>query len=399
MSNLFSFLRQHFSFIIIAFGAICFFLLNILLKDSLSPQNYGTYSIFITYISLLSSFGMLGFEQTLIRTTKIKKKLEVEKSVIIPSLLSVFFVSLISSYLLMNNYDIGLDYYYLIILSILVILTKLIFNLNRMRSKFILSQLSVNFWKIGLFVITLYFLFFKINFKIIDLFQATLILFSISAILIFPLFNKIVFLNNKTIIELLKQSFLFFLTLFTISLISFGDRFFIENRFGLSEMGNYFFYINIFLFPFLLFQSYIGFKEIIVFKKDFNLKILNDKINLACKYSVCFSIVLFLCLFLIESLRIYDLKISLNLDIILPLILLGNIKVVYALLSSAMGAIANEKMLVDINIKSIFTIILIIPCIYYFASNIALSILFIITLWIIRCLIWYNQLLKYENKI
>ena len=97
--------------------------------------------------------------------------------------------------------------------------------------------------------------------------------------------------------------------------------------------------------------------------------------------------------------RIYDLKISLNLDIILPLILLGNIKVVYALLSSAMGAVANEKMLVDINIKSILTIILIIPCIYYFASNIALSILFIITLWIIRCLIWYNQLLKYENKI
>ena len=374
-----------------------FFLLNILLKDSLSPKNYGTYSIFITYISLLSSFGMLGFEQTLIRTTKIKKKLEVEKSVIIPSLLSVFFVSLISSYLLMNNYDIGLDYYYLIILSILVVLTKLIFNLNRMRSKFILSQLSVNFWKIGLFVITLYFLFFKINFKIFDLFQATLILFSISAILIFPLFNKIVFLNNKTIIELLKQSFLFFLTLFTISLISFGDRFFIENRFGLSEMGNYFFYINIFLFPFLLFQSYIGFKEIIVFKKDFNLKILNNKINLAFRYSSCFSIVLFLCLFLIEYLKIYDLKISLNLDIILPLILLGNIKVVYALLSSAMGAIANEKMLININIKSILTIILIIPCIYFFAYNISLSILFIITLWIIRSLIWYNQLLKYEN--
>ena len=397
MSNLFFFLRQHFSFMIIAIAAMCFFLLNILLKDSLAPHNYGTYSIFITYISLLSSFGMLGFEQTLIRTTKIKQKLEVEKSVIIPSIVSLLFVSLIGSYLLMNNYDIGLDFYHLITLSILVIITKLIFNLNRMKSKFILSQLSINFWKIGLFIITLYLVFFEINFDISDLFQSILILFFLSCILIFPLFKMIVFFNNKTIIELLKQSFLFFLTLFTISLISFGDRFFIENRFGLSEMGNYFFYINIFLFPFLLFQSYIGFKEIIVFKKDFNLKKLNDKITLACLYSLCFSVVLFLCLFLIEYLNIYDLKIGSNLDIILPLILLGNIKVVYALLSSAMGAVANDGMLVDINIKSIVTIILIIPLIYFFASNISLSILFIITLWIIRCLIWYNQLLKYEN--
>ena len=96
---------------------------------------------------------MLGFEQTLIRTTKIKQKLEVEKSAIIPSVVSVLFVSLIGSYLLLNNYNTGLDYYYLITLSFLVILTKLIFNLNRMRSKFILSQLSINFWKIGLFAI------------------------------------------------------------------------------------------------------------------------------------------------------------------------------------------------------------------------------------------------------
>ena len=72
-------------------------------------------------------------------------------------------------------------------------------------------------------------------------------------------------------------------------------------------MGNYFFYINIFLFPFMLFQNYIGFKEIIVFKKDFSQKMLNDKIVLAQKYSLCFSIVLIISLCLIEYLNIYDL--------------------------------------------------------------------------------------------
>ena len=397
MSNFFLSFRKHFSFVIIAFGSICFFLVNFLLKDYLSQDNYGTYSIFITYISLLSSFGMLGFEQTLIRTSKIKQKLEIEKSVILPSFISVFFVSIVGSYLIINNYEIGLDYYYLLTLSTLVILTKLVFNLSRMMSKFIFSQLSLNFWKIGLFLITLYLVFFEIKIKIFDLFQYVLILFFVSGILIFPLFKQIVVVHEKKIIALIKQSLLFFLTLFTISLISFGDRFFIENRFGLSEMGNYFFYINIFLFPFMLFQNYIGFKEIIVFKKDFSQKMLNDKIVLAQKYSLCFSIVLIISLCLIEYLNIYDLQILLNLDIIIPLIILGNIKVIYSLLSSAVGAVANDKMLIDINIKSIFSIFLIMPCIYYFAFNISITIFFIITLWLIRSLIWYKQLLKYEN--
>ena len=397
MSNFFLSFRKHFSFVIIAFGSLCFFLVNFLLKDYLSQDNYGTYSIFITYISLLSSFGMLGFEQTLIRTSKIKQKLEIEKSVILPSFISVFFVSIVGSYLIINNYEIGLDYYYLLTLSTLVILTKLVFNLSRMMSKFIFSQLSLNFWKIGLFLITLYLVFFEIKIKILDLFQYVLILFFVSGILIFPLFKQIVVVHEKKIIALIKQSLLFFLTLFTISLISFGDRFFIENRFGLSEMGNYFFYINIFLFPFMLFQNYIGFKEIIVFKKDFSQKMLNDKIVLAQKYSLCFSIVLIISLCLIEYLNMYDLQILLNLDIIIPLIILGNIKVIYSLLSSAVGAVANDKMLIDINIKSIFSIFLIMPCIYYFAFNISITIFFIITLWLIRSLIWYKQLLKYEN--
>ena len=109
--------------------------------------------------------------------SKIKQKLEIEKSIILPSVISVFFVSIVGSYLIINNYKIGLDYYYLLTLSTLVILTKLVFNLSRMMSKFIFSQLSLNFWKIGLFLITLYLVFFEIKIKILDLFQYVLFLF------------------------------------------------------------------------------------------------------------------------------------------------------------------------------------------------------------------------------
>ena len=393
----YSFVKKHFSLFVIAFGSLAFFLLNILLKDQLSSYDYGTYSIFITYISLLSSFGMLGFEQTLMRTSKIKDKLKIEKSIFLPALVSTLFVSLIGSYLMNINYDMTLNIFALFILSILIVFTKLVFNLYRLRSSFIISQISLNFWKIGLFFIVAYFIFFDIVFTNKDLFVIVVYLFCISAILILGILNHIVFFKNKSMLELIKKSSLFFLTLFTISIISFGDRFFIESRFGLSELGGYFFYINIFLFPFSLFQTYVGFKEIISFKNKFSIRLLKNKAILISKYSFFFSFFLFFSIFFIEHSGLYNLNIKSNLDIILPLIFLGNIKVIYSLFSSAIGAISNNSMLININIKSIFSLILILPCIYYFSFNISVTIIFIITLWIIRCWIWYNQLQKYEN--
>ena len=395
----FNFIQKHFSLFVIAFGSLCFFILNVLLKEQISSYDYGTYSMFITYISLLSSFGMLGFEQTLLRTSEIKSKLEIDKGIIFPSIISILFVSTIGSYLMFNNYDIQLDVLTLFVFSILVILTKLIFNLYRLRSKFTISQISINFWKIALFFIVGYYILFDIDFTIQDLFVSVFFLFCISGVLILGMLNKVVFNYNKSGLELVKKSSLFFLILFTISLISFGDRFFIESRFGLSELGDYFFYINIFLFPFSLFQTYIGFKEIVSFKKDFSLKLLRSKIILASKYSSFFSIILFFSIYLVEHIGLYDLKITSNLNIIIPLIFLGNIKIVYSLFSSAIGAIANDTMLANINIKSILSIILILPCIYYFSFNISITIIFIITLWVIRCLIWYNQLKKYKSVI
>tara|TARA_B110000116_G_scaffold125064_1_gene108415 strand:- start:188 stop:1396 length:1209 start_codon:yes stop_codon:yes gene_type:complete len=395
----FNFIQKHFSLFVIAFGSLCFFILNVLLKEQISSYDYGTYSMFITYISLLSSFGMLGFEQTLLRTSEIKSKLEIDKGIIFPSIISILFVSTIGSYLMFNNYDIQLDVLTLFVFSILVILTKLIFNLYRLRSKFTISQISINFWKIALFFIVGYYILFDIDFTIQDLFVSVFFLFCISGVLILGILNKVVFNYNKSGLELVKKSSLFFLILFTISLISFGDRFFIESRFGLSELGDYFFYINIFLFPFSLFQTYIGFKEIVSFKKDFSLKLLRSKIILASKYSSFFSIILFFSIYLVEHIGLYDLKITSNLNIIIPLIFLGNIKIVYSLFSSAIGAIANDTMLANINIKSILSIILILPCIYYFSFNISITIIFIITLWVIRCLIWYNQLKKYKSVI
>jgi hypothetical protein len=85
------------------------------------------------------------------------------------------------------------------------------------------------------------------------------------------------------------------------------------------------------------------------------------------------------------------------LNIIIPLIFLGIIKIAYSLLSAAMGAICSDDMLFEVNVKSILSILVVMPLIYYFSFNISITLIFIIALWLIRCFIWYNQLQKNEN--
>ena len=387
-------LRQNLSFFVLALSSFSFFILNIILKDNLSPDDYGLFSIFISYISLLSSFGMFGFEQTLLRTSKIKSKLEIEKEIILPALLSIFLSSIIGTFLMLSNYDINMSFLLFCLLSFIVITTKLLYNLFRLLSSYILSQITLNFWKILLTIIICSTYVIHYKFTIDFIFNTVLLLFAISLLFAFFLYKKIDLTNTIKTTLLLKKSFLFFIALLTISLLGYGDRFFIESRFGLATLGDYFFYLNVFLFPFSLFQTYIGFKEIVTFKKSYSISILNKKISSVFKYSFFFSCVLFFVIYMVEFLGFYKMNIFSNLEIILPLILLGNIKILYSLLSSAIGAISDDIMLLKVNLKSIISLLIICPLIYFYSFNLLLTIIFIIILWVFRCIIWYYQLIK-----
>jgi len=392
--RLLNILRQNLSFFVLALSSFSFFILNIILKDNLSPDDYGLFSIFISYISLLSSFGMFGFEQTILRTSKIKSNLEIEKEIILPALLSIFLSSIIGTFLMLSNYDINMSFLLFCLLSFIVITTKLLYNLFRLLSSYILSQITLNFWKILLTIIICSTYVIHYKFTIDFIFNTVLLLFAISLLFAFFLYKKIDLTNTIKTTLLLRKSFLFFIALLTISLLGYGDRFFIESRFGLATLGDYFFYLNVFLFPFSLFQTYIGFKEIVTFKKSYSISILNKKISSVFKYSFFFSCVLFFIIYLVEFLGFYNMNMLSNLDIILPLILLGNVKIIYSLLSSAIGAISDDNMLLRVNLKSIISLLIICPLIYFYSFNLLLTIIFIIILWVFRCIIWYYQLIK-----
>ena len=90
---------------------------------------------------------------------------------------------------------------------------------------------------------------------------------------------------------------------------------------------------------------------------------------------------------------IYDLKISQNLLLILVLIFWGVVRIVAALLSSAIGAVGDQKDLNKINIYSgalFLFLFLLIPLVH---TIIGVVILFIV-IWVLRYSAYYFLLLK-----
>lgn len=392
------FINKHFSLLVLVLASGSFFLTNIILKEHLSSENYGLYSIFITYISLLSSFGMLGLEQVIMRNSKIlSDKVIISKNLLIPIILSILFVSILGSYLFINNYNISATYIFLSIITLLVILTKLISNLFRLLSMFTFSQIALNLWKLALFLVLLILIFRGESINIKDINSIIFLLLVVTMFMVFFIIRRVKFSHTISIESFFSQAFLFLLSLVTISLINYGDRFFIESRFGLDELGSYFFFINLFLFPFTLLQSYVGFKEIISFKLLYNHSLLVKKLNQILRYSILFAIFLFVFAFLIDFFGFYKIDLLKNLQMIVLFLMLGIIKVIYSIFSSAMGAICDNKMLYKTNMYSIISILLLIPVIYYYATTITITIMFLIVLWIIRCIIWYKQLSSFEN--
>ena len=71
------FLKKHISLLLMIVGAGSVFLVNIVLKATLSDFEYGEYSIFITFLQVCISFGLLGLEQVFLRLSEVSNKQEI----------------------------------------------------------------------------------------------------------------------------------------------------------------------------------------------------------------------------------------------------------------------------------------------------------------------------------
>lgn len=393
---------RHLSLLMIIAGAGAFFLANIVLKELLNELEYGQYSIFVTYFSLIYVFGIFGTEQTFLRFSK-----RVAANIIETQKTQLYLIGFLAT-LTASCGTFFLKYYYseipistsiLFFSSFSMIAMMFLYNILRLNVKFVLSQFVTNYWKIILFVTTFFF-YFKGKCSLEDF--IFFIMINIIAIFLFTLFYisrgiNLIFTNEVSSRSILVTSFHFFLAILGFSLITFADRFIIERKFSIAELGNYFYLTNFFLAPFTILQNYIGFKQLIVFKekfdKDYYISFNRRAIFLG--FIVSFSLVILS--YFLSMLGLLKIDFSDSLQIILLLLLLGMVRLYSSSVISAFEARTSITTLRNSNFYILlFTIILMIIAIVFTFSIEATVICFIIV-WMFRCIV-HRQLLLLQIK-
>lgn len=395
---------EHSSLIILFSGAVSFFLSNVLMKGVLVSVDYSSYSIYITYLSLLYLFGILGSEQVFMRfsSSKEKNKIITQKSILVYITIVVFSTSILSTVIFKSFYPvIPIHFGFLFVTSFSIIGMLFLFNVLRLNLDFLWSQLVSNFWKVILLLTTFFFLIF--DFKdikwLINIISASIIVVFLATFFIILKRIRFNFQEDLSLIQVLNSAFHFFLAILSFSLITFADRFIIETKFSVQEFNNYFYLSNFFLAPFSILQNYIGFRQLLKFKNGFDKKYFFDFNKTVLKLGILLCTVLFFVFYALSKSSFFDFDYNDYLYIIIFLLLTGLMRM-YS--SSVLSAFEAQTTINNLR-KSNFYIVLItivVTTIAIFMSTKITSVLFcFLLIWFLRTLIYKCLILKqFEEK-
>jgi hypothetical protein len=351
-------------------------------------------------------YGILGLEQMFLRFS-----FKLEKNVIETQQFTVYIIigaalfSTLLSVVFVNFFYSGLVEYInppLFIIATLASVSLLfLFNIFRLNEAYTFAQVLANLWKIILFVFALLFLILK-NLPLAYLLNAIAVLLILSALLaLLVLKNNIKFkyIKNPGNETILKMAVHFFISISCFSALLFGDRFIVEYKYGLSVLGDYFYLTNLFIAPFSILQSYVGFKQLVFYKTNFEVGVYK-KMNLRVLFV---GILLALLLFVIPVVNSFvpflDFKFNLYWKLIVILLITGVCRLYSASINAAFEATTNLESLKRVNmfIVIITTVVFVAGSLFldkleYFAS----SLLFI---WLARSYIQNHYLLRiFEPK-
>ena len=380
-------------------GAGSIFLVNIVLKATLSDFQYGEYSIFITFLQVCISFGFLGLEQVFLRLSEVRddKLLTDKKLLKITFVVGLLFSLLLSAVFSKIFLKIQVATTLLILLTFSTSLMMFLYNIVRLKKQFVVAQLFNNMWKYIVLVITGVLLIGgNVNAKtLIEIFTYVSIgsatFFSIYVIKNIPF----KFTNSFELSAIYKYSFHFVISMLSITFIGFFDRFYIKALFGSEAFGDYFYLATIFYFPFALLQGYVGFKELVFFKTNASLPILKRKLRNINVLSVIIAIAIYGAAYVLNDLEVIPaIDFASSGSVILILMALGVLRINYSMLSSVLGATGSIKIIRNANIQSLVFILLIVTAGSNYLISVEAVAFCILLVWISRILVWYFNAVK-----
>ena len=380
-------------------GAGSIFLVNIVLKASLSDFQYGEYSIFITFLQVCISFGFLGLEQVFLRLSEVRddRLLTDKKLLKITFVVGLLFSLLLSAIFSKIFLKIQVATTLLILLTFSTSLMMFLYNIVRLKKQFVVAQLFNNMWKYIVLVITgILLIGGNVNAKtLIEIFTYVSIgsatVFSIYVIKNIPF----KFTNSFELSAIYKYSFHFVVSMLSITFIGFFDRFYIKALFGSEAFGDYFYLATIFYFPFALLQGYVGFKELVFFKTNASLPILKRKLRNINVLSVIIAIAIYGAAYILNDLEIIPaIDFTSSGSVIFILMALGVLRINYSMLSSVLGATGSIKIIRNANIQSLVFILLIFAAGSNYLISVEAVAFCILLVWISRILVWYFNAVK-----
>ena len=380
-------------------GAGSIFLVNIVLKATLSDFQYGEYSIFITFLQVCISFGFLGLEQVFLRLSEVRddKLLTDKKLLKITFVVGLLFSLLLSAVFSKIFLKIQVATTLLMLLTFSTSLMMFLYNVVRLKKQFVVAQLFNNMWKYIVLVITgILLIGGNVNAKtLIEIFTYVSIgsatFFSIYVIKNIPF----KFTNSFELSAIYKYSFHFVISMLSITFIGFFDRFYIKAFFGSEAFGDYFYLATIFYFPFALLQGYVGFKELVFFKTNASLPILKRKLRNINVLSVIIAIAIYGAAYVLNDLEVIPaIDFTSSGSVIFILMALGVLRINYSMLSSVLGATGSIKIIRNANIQSLVFILLIFAAGSNYLISVEAVAFCILLVWISRILVWYFNAVK-----
>jgi O-antigen/teichoic acid export membrane protein len=386
--------KKHFPFVVMVLGAGSQLLTSLLLYKYLDPNSYGLFGLYMTFLSLVFSFGVFGAEQAFMRECQIQnERVSSSKNILLIVLVSfvlgplLLAVSAYFTFLSQGNVLI------LLCLAYAGALVMMAYNFLRITQYFVYSQIVQNLWRffIAFSLISVVIFNAGINFVL------NMCLFGLVMAVIIFVFLYFRVSKNKLEISAegmsfnssvkLTVSFLFSMGVLTAT--SFFDRYFVGSSMSVEQFGEFFLLQNVFVYPILLLANYIGFKSLVRYKKELNLKQFNMDFF---KLIIILPIIMLLywyCVLIVDGFFDMGFYFSDKTNVIIPLLIFGIVKTIYSLLSAAVGARGSAKSIYLANFMSLLSVFIVGVVLINIDVTMEIIVWCMVVIWLLRSGFYY----------